>query len=117
MQKGLLKNIIKSVAEKRGVTKFISPEAIRRRIDRKSHVSHHLAGGKISPLQRMEPTVVEIILQMARIRQCLTPSKGLQLINSLIKGTQLQKDLIAWKKEEIVIIQKELLAEAIGESS
>ena len=42
--------------------------------------------------------MVEIILQMARIRQCLIPSKGLQLVNSLINGTKLQQELIAWKK-------------------
>ena len=48
---------------------------------------------------RIEPIVVEIILQMARLRQCLCPSKGLQLVNSLIKGTDIQKELIEWKKK------------------
>ena len=110
-KKGALKEIIESVSEIRGLDKHISPAAIRRRIDRKSLVSHHVAGGQMSPLQRMEPTVVEIILQMARICQCLTPSKGLQLINSLIKGTAIQKELIAWK-----IIQMEPLDEVIGAS-
>jgi len=35
---------------------------------------------------------------MARIRQCLNPSKGLQLVNSLIKGTKIQEELVEWKK-------------------
>ncbi len=33
---------------------------------------------------------------MARICQCLTPSKELQLVYSLINGTKLQQDLIEW---------------------
>ena len=35
---------------------------------------------------------------MARIWQCLNPSKGLQLDNSLIKGTKIQEELVEWKK-------------------
>ncbi len=46
----------------------------------------------------IEPIVVEIILQMAGIQPCLCPSKGLQLVNSLIKDTEIQKELIEWKK-------------------
>ena len=52
----------------------------------------------MTPLQRIEPLIVEIILQMARICQCLCPSKGLQLVNSLIKGTKIQGELVEWKK-------------------
>ena len=98
MRKGQLEAIIQEVKVKNDIDSEISPSAIRRRLERNSLQSHHVAGGQISPLLRMEPTVVEIILQMARIRQCLTPSKGLQLVNSLISGTKLQQELIAWKR-------------------
>ena len=94
MRKGQLKDIITQVKSKKGIDIEILPSAIRRRLERKSLQSHHVAGGQISPLLRIELTVVEIIVQMARIRQCLTPSKGLQLVNSLINGTKLQQDLI-----------------------
>ncbi len=57
-----------------------------------------MAGGRETPLAPIEPIIVEIILQMARIRQCLTPSRALRLINELIDGAKIQQDLIKWKK-------------------
>ena len=99
MRKGQLKEIITQVKSKKGIDIEILPSAFRRRLERKSLRSHHVVGGQILPLLRMETTVVEIIWQMARIRQCLTPSKGLQLVNSLLKGTKLQQDLIEWKEK------------------
>ena len=96
---GTLNEIIQSVKHARGINNKISCAAIRRCCDRQRLVSHHVAGGRVSPMVRIEPIVVEIILQMARLRQCLCPSKGLQLVNSLIKGTEIQKELIDWKKK------------------
>jgi len=98
MKRGKLKQIIKSVSVKRGVSNKILPGAIRRRVEQNSLVNYHVGGGQVSQMQKIEPTIVEIILQMARIRQCLTPSTGLQLVNSLIKDTTTQKDLLEWKK-------------------
>jgi len=95
---GSLNQIIKSVKSKRNIKADISSSAIRKRVQRKSLVSHHIAGGQISPLKKIEPLIVDIILQMARIRQCLSPSKGLQLVNSIIKGTKIQDELIKWKQ-------------------
>ena len=93
----MLVRIINEVKEKRGIIVKISPSAIRRRVDRKSLQCHHLAGGQVSPLAKIEPTILGIIIQMARMRQCLTPSRGLSLINSLIKDTPIQGELVAWK--------------------
>ena len=73
-----LKEIIKKVSKENhlhGVC--ITPSAIRRRFYRKRIENHHMAGGHESPLAGIEPIIVEIILQMARIRQCLTPSRAL----------------------------------------
>jgi len=95
---GVLMRLIDEVSDKRGVNKEkILPNAIRRRVDRHSLHCHHLAGGQVSPLARIEPTIIGIIVQMARMRQCLTPSRALSLINSLIKDTPIQQELIAWK--------------------
>ena len=60
--------------------------------------NHHLAGDQVSPLVKIEPIIVNIIVQTARMRQCLTPSKGLMLVNSLINGTSVPKKLIEWKR-------------------
>ena len=35
---------------------------------------------------------------MARIHQSITPSKGLKLVNDMIHGTDIQKDMVNWKK-------------------
>ena len=62
---GVLVRIINEVKEKRGITVKISPSAIRRRVDRKSLQCHHLAGGQVSPLAKIEQTILGIIIQMA----------------------------------------------------
>ena len=36
---------------------------------------------------------------MARMRQALSPSEGVKLINSMILGTKIQRDLIAFKEK------------------
>ena len=99
--KGELKKIIAEVAKKNNVNaNDVSLLAIKRRVDRQSLECHHLAGGgQVSPLAVIEPIVVGIILQMAQIRQCLNPSKGLALVNSIIEGTKVQDDLKKWKQK------------------
>ena len=97
--RGVVQDIIDQVKRKRNIMDAdISPAVIRRRFYRGSIENNHLAGGQESPLRAIEPIMVEIILQMARIRQCLTPSRALRLINDLIDGTKIQQDLIKWKE-------------------
>ena len=55
---GSLNKIIQSVKAKRGVSATISPQAIRRQIHRKSLVTHHVAGGQVTPLLRIEPLIL-----------------------------------------------------------
>ena len=95
-----MKKIINECIKKHNINNDgISPIAIRRRVDRQSLSCHHLAGGQVSPLADIEPLVIGIILQMARIRQCLTPSKGSALVNSIIDGTKVQNELKKWKEK------------------
>ena len=95
--KGTLLAIIEEVKIAKKIDVKISPEAIRKRDQRKSLENHHLAGGQESPLEKIEPLIISIIVQMARMRQSLNPSKGLLLINSLIHGTKIQDELVNWK--------------------
>ena len=44
-------------------------------------------------------TILKIVLVMARIRQCLNPSAGLALVNSLIDNQPIQQQLIEWKRK------------------
>ena len=46
----------------------------------------------------IEPHLVELISAMGQIRRSLTGSESLSLANDLIYGTQVEKDIIQWKK-------------------
>ena len=75
---------------------MINSNTIRRRITRNLLVVNQL--GAVSSLASIEIALIGIIIQMARIRQILTPSKGLKLVNDMIHGTNTQVDLIKWKE-------------------
>ena len=98
---GLLQEIINDVSKKRNLPSsyVIKADSIQKRIKR-GNVSAKSCG-LTSPLVALETIVVTIVIQMARIRQCLTPSCGVVLVNSLISGNKLEEDLIKWKKENI----------------
>ena len=95
---GTMHQIIKNVKAKRGIPDDIEikVDTIRRRVARDRPIISSL--GSKSPLAAIEAAVVIIIIQMARIRRSLTPSNGLKLVNDMINGTDIQKDLIKWKE-------------------
>ena len=47
----------------------------------------------------VEPYLVELIIKLADMRTPITTSQGLQLANSLIKGTSVEEKVIEWKKK------------------
>ena len=98
VKKGYMKELIASVTAQKDLKRKILSKTIHQRIARKQFVHHHKAG-HISPLRKIEPAIVKIIIQMARIRQSLTPSKALSLVNSIIDEKQIQQDLIKWKEK------------------
>ena len=101
VENGALENLIETMKEKKDLRKVdIKLHTIRQRINRNTLiVTTNQKGGHRSPLKDIEETVIEIIFQMARIRQCLSPSRGLALVNSLIDGHPLQENLIDWKRK------------------
>ena len=57
---------------------------------------------------------------MARIRECLSPSKAISLINSMFDGTHAQNNLIEWEKKnkfgesgELLVIGKHSSAKMV----
>ena len=75
---------------------MINSDTIKRSFARNCLVVNQL--GTLSPLASIEIAVVGIIIQMAQIRQILAPSKGLKLVNDIIRGTNIQADLIKWNE-------------------
>ena len=54
--------------------------------------------GPESPMAEAEPQLVELIVRMGRIRRCLTPTQCLHLANDLIKGTEIERKIIDFKR-------------------
>ena len=98
LKRGRLDEIIEESKSRNGLPEdlTINKNLIRQRM-KQTVVVNTPHSGLTSPLISIEPLIVGILIQMAQIRQCLTPSEAVQLINSLIKDTQLQQDLIKWK--------------------
>ena len=99
VRKGYLSELINEVKKRRKI-EYILTLLWRQyqRAYRKQSGVHHCPDHK-SPLLPIKETVVQFIIKMAEIRQRLTLSRGLALINSLIKEMPIQKELEDWKKD------------------
>ena len=49
----------------------------------------------------VEAHVVDWILQLASMRQPVTPKMALQLINSMVEGKEVQEKVREWKKKHL----------------
>ena len=97
---GVLDDIIENVIDSHHLQNCdhgITKKRVRGRFMRNRRLHTLEFQGTESPLLTIEPKVVNIIIKMGEIREPLTPSKGLRLVNDLIKGTSVQKALINWK--------------------
>ena len=97
---GRLDQIIKEVKEKRNIGEdvLISKKFIRKRIEN-DRITVITPSGPDSPLAAIEPLIVKLILAMAEIREPLTPSRCIPLINDLICDTASQQKLIEFKQK------------------
>jgi hypothetical protein len=68
------------------------------RKDRSVLVAHH---GKISPMIQVKAHLVDIILHYSRMQQPITPKVGLALVNSMIKGAEIEQEMIMAKKKNL----------------
>ena len=82
-----------------GADVIISSACVRQRYKKARIFIECSTPGPTSPLESCEAEFVEVMIQMARMRQALSPSEGVKLINSLILGTKSEKDLIAFKEK------------------
>ena len=53
--------------------------------------------GTVSPMIAIEPYIVDLIIQLSRMRSPVNVTTGLQLANSLIAGTSIESELQEWK--------------------
>ena len=92
---GYLQSLIENQKREFGICDNISCDTIRSRAKRGSLAPP--TRGPPSPLAAAEDALVVLAAAMARVRQPITPTEGLALMNSLIKETGLQQKLIDFK--------------------
>ena len=96
--KGAFDLIVKDIKQRRNLpdTFQMSYHTARQRVMRNKIFCVHK--GHTSPLISIEKAAVMTIIQMCRIRQSLSPSQGVALVNAMIEGGEEQQNLIEWKK-------------------
>ena len=99
--KGVLDRIIKEVHKKYNVSNgstIVSQSTIRSRVLRNSPTCKHR--GTRTPMEALEPAILEIAIQRGRMNQPLTVAEGLQLANSLIKkGSKTETEVMMYLKK------------------
>ena len=98
LQRGTLKSIIARAKKTYNVQDHIriSESTIRSRC-RRDCVQPLVQQGTSSPMLGIEPHLVELIIQLARMRCPINVTAALQLANSLIAGTPIAEQLAKWK--------------------
>ena len=93
--RGTLTKILELTKEKYNVKNArISEATIVTRV-RRNKLDPISRGGTPSPMLAIEPHIVELVSQLARIRCPVNVTTGLQLANSIIAGTQYETDVVA----------------------
>ena len=106
---GRLEEIIGDVTSKHGLdSSDICHSIIRRRETRSNNVIvTRMQCGHISSMVKVEDKVVGLIIQMACIRDPLTPSSCLQLATGFNSGTQVGKSVINFREKYCFMNDKE----------
>jgi hypothetical protein len=90
---GYLKRLIDEKKKEFGINCRISTKSIMNRTHRGTLTSH-LGPGPKSLLEEVELALVEICIQMGKIRQPLSCTEAIALMNSMIENTHTQQKLI-----------------------
>ena len=91
-----LKNKIAEVRAKRGIPTNVSISLSTIRSRKGKNVLQ--SSGPETLMASVEPKLVKLICAMAEIRRCLTASEAIALANSLIEGSETEREIIEWKK-------------------
>ena len=99
VENGCLEKIVKKWKRKYNLddSVIIKKETIRSRSYNNKLIVKSF--GPQSPMADVEPVLVDLIIKMSRIRRCLTPTQCLHLANDLIRGTDIEKNVIKFKED------------------
>jgi hypothetical protein len=96
VQKGYLDRLINEKKHEFSVEDQISKKTIHNRI--KNGIISTSHPGVKSPLQAAEQALVEICIQMGKIRQPLNVTEAIALMNNLVDRTSIQQNIIAFQR-------------------
>ena len=81
--------------------KTIFSRVLRNKSDPDKHKLNSMHPGTSSPLAAVEKTIVDIIIGMAQIRQPMTKTEVIKMMNDAIKGTPLQEEFAKFKNKRV----------------
>mmetsp|Transcript_13739 Transcript_13739/g.25867 ORF Transcript_13739/g.25867 Transcript_13739/m.25867 type:complete len:274 (-) Transcript_13739:1313-2134(-) len=95
-------SIVTEIKQKRNlpVDFEVKKDTVMKRIARDKTIlkAHQQKGGHCSPLEEIEPSIVQLVMCMLKFRQALTSAQIKDLVNSAIDSTEYQQKLIDYKK-------------------
>ena len=94
--RGYLEQLSQEKKDEFGVSSNISLETVRSRIKRGSLAPTH--PGTSAPLYNAELALVQICIQMGKIRQPLTGEEAIALMNDMIRETEMSETLTNFQK-------------------
>lgn len=90
-----LETMIEEAKKSFGVSENVSYNTIKSRYRRNRLICNHR--GTASPMETIEPAILEIAIMRGRMNQPLTVAEGLLLANSLIKpGSKVEKEVMSY---------------------
>ena len=100
IKRGRLEEIIKEAKEENNLPSevVIKQSTIRKRFQKRRRTQVFVRGVP-SPLAPVETQMIATMLQLARIRQHVSPSQAISLANSMISGKPIQQELINFKEK------------------
>ena len=67
--------------------------------DQNLHIAHP---GPVPPMAAVEANLLDVMLQLATMRAPVTPKIGLEIANSMVKGTATEAQIVEWKRKHVV---------------
>jgi hypothetical protein len=107
LSKGVIEDTISQCAARHNLPPSVELKTgtIKQRLKRQSTKG---TPGQSSPMESIEPYIVSIIIQLSNMRIPITVSQGLQLCNSIIKGTKYKEVVNQFKSKTCRSVTAEL---------
>jgi len=98
MKNNRLRELTDELKQKRNIADVdINLRTLQKRIQLKKIKNSHR--GFISPMAKVEPLIISRILEFPQKGSLISCATGLSIANSIIRGTETEREVIAWKRK------------------